>query len=391
MIQQEEKEILKIVCALCKVEVKKHVVCLKCEKSYHPNCALKTIGLFVNEQGIICCEGIRGRKSKLSPSSALNSADISPLEVELLKKLLKEREDNNILLKENKKLLEVEIEHLNKEVKRLNEVNNQNVDSQSYSNIVKKKVYLPPLVIKPKMKQDGSLTKKDIKEKIQPDELMIGINKLNELKNGNVCINCEDIDSREKIKHKVIEEMSEKYVVEDANLNVLALIIKRVEKDLIDSSDNTIKSVLIKQNNLGTGLEKIRILKKYIVKGKDFGNIVIGVDSEIYSKIIDSNKIKLGWTSCFVTEYINVIRCYNCARYGHIASKCRKNLTCGKCSEGHKTAECQSEYKKCINCVDAKDKLGINIDENHTVYDKNCKCFKKIYDSLKRRNNQTFL
>ncbi|KAI5892969.1 uncharacterized protein SCHCODRAFT_01041471, partial [Schizophyllum commune H4-8] len=34
------------------------------------------------------------------------------------------------------------------------------------------------------------------------------------------------------------------------------------------------------------------------------------------------------------------IQCYNCFRFGHIASHCRRPATCGKCSEQHRTSEC---------------------------------------------------
>ncbi len=43
-------------------------------------------------------------------------------------------------------------------------------------------------------------------------------------------------------------------------------------------------------------------------------------------------------------------RCYNCCRYGHLASKCRSKLRCGRCSMSHQTHECTSETLRCCNC-----------------------------------------
>lgn len=53
-------------------------------------------------------------------------------------------------------------------------------------------------------------------------------------------------------------------------------------------------------------------------------------------------------------EYLDVIRCYNCLRFGHIAKNCKNTeVTCGKCAENHKTEACTSLEKKCINCIEA--------------------------------------
>ena len=43
-------------------------------------------------------------------------------------------------------------------------------------------------------------------------------------------------------------------------------------------------------------------------------------------------------------------RCYNCCRYGHLASKCRSKLRCGRCSLDHQTHECTSDSLRCSNC-----------------------------------------
>jgi len=71
---------------------------------------------------------------------------------------------------------------------------------------------------------------------------------------------------------------------------------------------------------------------------------------------------------CFfgaVEKYAPQLRrtqCYNCQRFGHIASQCRaSHSTCGKCSGQHATQACTESNFKCAACQGA-----------HPAWDKEC-------------------
>ena len=61
--------------------------------------------------------------------------------------------------------------------------------------------------------------------------------------------------------------------------------------------------------------------------------------------------IKVGYLRVKVDMYIpNPMRCFNCQRFGHFRSFCKRAECCEKCGkEGHAGAACQ-EPAKCINC-----------------------------------------
>lgn len=109
-------------CKVCGKDVKTFVTCIKCNVSYHHACALRVVGLCVDADGIICCksrpdDAILPIKTKfLTSSSPTVYNSISPLEAELMKKLIAEMEDKNTILVENKQLLEQQIVALRQEI-----------------------------------------------------------------------------------------------------------------------------------------------------------------------------------------------------------------------------------------------------------------------------------
>lgn len=112
-------------------------------------------------------------------------------------------------------------------------------------------------------------------------------------------------------------------------------------------------------------------------------NIVIEVAPSVYRHLIEMGKLKLGWKASFVRDYINVLRCFKCAQYGHISRRCNNDVTCHLCSENHTTSECVSVNKKCINCMLACEFQNAKYDINHSVFDKDCKCYLKQVNALK--------
>ena len=79
-----------------------------------------------------------------------------------------------------------------------------------------------------------------------------------------------------------------------------------------------------------------------------------------------------------VTDHIQVWQCYNCQDFQHSAMRCTKTSeTCAKCSGNHRTSECGSMEKKCINCIKAN-KGNIN----HCAYSMDCPSYKSQYNGI---------
>ena len=81
------------------------------------------------------------------------------------------------------------------------------------------------------------------------------------------------------------------------------------------------------------------------------------------------DSIVVGLSRCKVYERKQVRRCNNCQLYGHIANACPTPTIphCGKCSENHRTDQCESSERKCINCA----RVGESSD-SHPAYFYHC-------------------
>lgn len=132
----------------CKGPVVKHISCVRCVLIFHCSCALKVIGLYVSNTGVIYCDSSEaGRKStKLTPTVCKN-ANVSVFVVKLLNKLLEEREMNNKLLMENKAMLVEKVAALKLEVAQLKDplVNKSYTSVLNYPNYIHKEIESNPI------------------------------------------------------------------------------------------------------------------------------------------------------------------------------------------------------------------------------------------------------
>lgn len=372
----------KIYCKSCTNEVKRFIKCCICKKEYHTRCAIKIIGLLVVKEGIDCCSNYGSRQVVLQYTNP-----------EIMNKLIIELEEKNAILKQNKELLEEKILQL-KSTAENKSTNSYRENETTFANVVKKS-NTDKLIIKPKDNEDQHNTLKNIKEIIDPKnlaEMSIGIESVKNIRGGGIVIGCTDQQARDKIRTKLSETMGNKYRIHEGTNLKPKVIIKGVEKEIINEDDAIILNMIFKQNQLHTEQKKIKIIKKFLSgKTKAAGNLIMEVDPEFFCKVILLKNLKLGWQNCRVSEYFGIVRCFKCCRYGHIAAKCEGKLTCGKCSGEHKTEECKSDLMKCVNCQDVINKSNIQIDLNHTVFDAKCKCYMKIVENIKSKINYNFL
>jgi hypothetical protein len=77
--------------------------------------------------------------------------------------------------------------------------------------------------------------------------------------------------------------------------------------------------------------------------------------------------IRVAYMKLNVDPYVpNPLRCYNCQRFGHGKSNCKRKAICAKCSqEGHSDNDCQNT-PHCANCAG-----------QHYAYSKDCDEWKK--------------
>lgn len=260
--------------------------------------------------------------------------------------------------------------------------------SKMYSTAVKKNKEL--LMVKPvNDEQKSSKTQEEIREKIDPSKMGVRVDNVRNISKGGIIISCGNLESKDKLKKKVQEELGNKYKIEDPKLKNPKIKIKHTELKFIEKEDDTIIQDLIEQNELDNKLkEEIKILKKYENKRRrNSGNIIIEAKLDAFTELMKVGKLNAGWRECDIEEYHSIVQCYKCARFNHLAKVCENNITCFKCSGDHKTEECTNDFLKCINCIKTTEKLKINLNHNHAAFDKNCPCLMKIIERINNRTN----
>lgn len=318
-----------------------------------------------------------GRAMKFYCPSCLNGKSI-----ELFQKLL----DSKDIIIEDKttiiNLLKEEIEKMKQDLK---------VDHGSYSNAVQKQKK-EVIIIKPKdSSQSSETTKKTIKEKINPCSLGegVGVSTMKYIKDGGVAIKCIESGNQniENICTNIKDSLGQSYEVEIPEKRNPRIIVFNVRNKELENEGDLVNKLIV-QNTINTNPDtrEIKLVYKYQNK-KGLNNVIFQFDKQSYECISRKEKICIGWQTCSYKDSVNVKQCYNCWKFGHMATDCQKTgPTCQICAGEHKGKECQANIECCVNCKHALEVLKIpNIDCTHRAYDRKCEAYKRIVEKLQEK------
>lgn len=404
-------------CFKCKRVTSTGVTCIICSKYYHPSCA-STYKYFksVNSKQIKCCkkrvdsessdEIVTIKKTELI--KIVNEAvqdQLADLFAEMITQIKELKEKVDLLSSskdaglENDKLnsLNTKTEYILKNVNELIKDRKEPAASISYANIVSKRQD-EVLIIKPVKEQNHTVTLSEVKKKIAPASLQIGVGNVKHIKEGGIAIHYNRDKENDKVLTNMQQTLGENYTVASGHLRNPEFIVTGVEKDFITEEGNEQEekeiflSAIIQQNKLKNFdndiREKIKIRKIYLNKWKSF-NIIIEISPNAYKFIASFKKLNIGWRQCNIYEHHNIMQCFKCYRFGHQANVCKNGTTCSKCSEEHSSSVCQSTEFKCINCSISKVKLNMNLNASHTAYDRECPCYVRLVEQRIRSTKQS--
>lgn len=269
---------------------------------------------------------------------------------------------------------------------------NEVTEKKTYSQIVEKKQETVVLV-KPKdeSQKKSSTTREIIQEKINPSSIGACVSRIKHVRDGAVAICCSDKKSSDNIVKDVENKLSEEYEVSVLKKRNPRIKVINVNKNDAANEEQLVEKIVF-QNRIKTDekILKIKMLYKYETKNQRNYNIVLEVDPNTYTQINRAQVMHIGWKNCKFVDYINVIQCYKCCKYGHMEKACKSDKQiCARCAKEHKIQECpiENENKICSNCKYAAETLHIpNINYNHSAFDKHeCESYKRIYNNLKSR------
>lgn len=247
---------------------------------------------------------------------------------------------------------------------------------KSYANVASEVV-----VIKPKNAQESKKTKEEIQKKLQPATLEVGITEIKNIRDGGVIIKCKHKEEVEKIKAAAEKKLNKKYNIKIPDQKNPCIKIMDIEEEM---NENDLKRSILKQNQYlhhDSSFLEVKIVKKMKTRYLS----IIECDPLTFRKIMEQNRLSIGWSTCRVFEYVNVYRCYKCGGFDHKSSDCIevRCLICGK--NGHTKDGCEDNSVNCANCITANGKLNLKLKTDHSIFDMSCPCYLKKIETQKRK------
>lgn len=281
--------------------------------------------------------------------------------------------------------------------KQLEYVKNQNsqitpplptMSTKKYSEVVRKTQEEVIVVIPKDKKQDSTTTKKDIEEQIDPSTIGAQVSRVKYIRDGGVAISCTKREDINKISQNITQKMNNKYEIKVPEKKNPKLKIINLEKKMTENQDILLENIVL-QNGITTdeGNKSMKVIKIYEDKRKKSNTVILEVDLNTYKQISRREVLHIGWRKCRFFDYVNIIQCYKCWKFGHMSGECtNSDVICPKCSENHKIEVCKSSNEICVNCKYAKEVLKMpHIDFLHTAFNRKCESYQRIFQQLQTR------
>lgn len=124
--------------------------------------------------------------------------------------------------------------------------------------------------------------------------------------------------------------------------------------------------------------QDFEILKRMTTKSGRV-NWLLGVGKEFMEYLINSKRICIDMERYRVVKFVPIVRCFKCQTFGHILSKCDKEIKCLNCAGKHFVKDCNVDTVVCANCKQNGDNT---LEISHKADSLDCPVFKKYRDEL---------
>lgn len=366
-------------CKSCTTEIledEEYYQCDICKEVMHKACS----NLSASE---VRCLNLQKRTLRLMCNSCLKFMEKLPTFMNMMEEMSNElNKIKEIVLKTDKEISE------NRIVMETNEVVKGRTENtiKSYSEVVQAKKEV--LIVKPKQKTLHTEVKRDLITNVDPIALNVDVKMGRNLRDGGVILECDNNASINTVKERIEKDMGNKYSVSlPKKINPRMKIVNvpsEISKDVEE-----LKRKIINQNKIDSNdrsnftLDIIHISNEF----KNRYNILIEVDMETFNMLMKMEVVNISLYKCKIYEFLRIMKCYKCCGFNHGANNCNESLSCPKCSGPHEAKNCKSNQVRCINCIRANKKFNLNLDIDHTVWDRECPCLIKVEKAQKNKTN----
>ena len=169
-------------------------------------------------------------------------------------------------------------------------------------------------------------------------------------------------------------------------LTIVGIPSELTNSDILDE----IRAKDCRFDQIINGGSQFEVIKCWDIKNSandtEYKKIVVKCSPDVREHFMDKNGgyIYLGLVRCKCYDRFIVTQCYHCQGFNHYAYRCpQKSLPpiCGTCSEQHETKNCNSNVRKCINCI----KFKPSVNPDHSTRSDSCPCYMYELKTLKNR------
>ena len=291
---------------------------------------------------------------------------------------------------------------VNEIMKKLDRIENQ--PKRSYASVAApKEARKQPdavVIVKPIEAMKCFETKKIVQEKLNQGVHKRNVRSFKNTKDGGIIIGCTNNEAANSVIKKINESTGKTLTARQPKSRKPKMIVFGVDQDVEENSvideiidcNSEIKK-MIDEDEVNKSSYHISFIKKmkakYSTQDRSFFHYIFEVSTELRKTLKKHQKVRISWRNYKIDDYVNIIRCFNCQRFGHLAKDCKSEATCGKCAEQHKTADCKnSNAAKCINCTRTNLRNKNNkLNNCHSVSSEECPSYQKIAAQIRSSFN----
>ena len=282
------------------------------------------------------------------------------------------------------------IENVERKVEKKMDEDKKEMKKMNFVEVVKQQKREEVIVVQPKKTQKSEDTLHECMQKLKPDTMKVGIDKVINTKKGGLIIACGSKKEKEKFATEARKQLGDEYEIKTPQSIKPKIRIFDLQNCL---NDEELVRCLKDQNEeiFGDKTEVQVVVNKEIETSSKHGEkrkrimAVVAVDSDVFMKMIQKGRLNIGWERCRIEEYVGIRKCYKCFSYYHKSIDCKSAIKCLKCCGEHLAKDCESVTEECGNCIDFNKRLGLALDANRNVNSKECHVYVRKCEEMKKR------
>lgn len=198
-----------------------------------------------------------------------------------------------------------------------------------------------------------------------------------------LAVTAESTDVANCIKNKIAEKYMDQVIINTATKKKeFHAKITGCEPDERLSDEQFL--TLLKESNISLANSEVSIIRSYVIdSARPYKNYIVSLTEAAHTELCKNGKVFLNLTSKNIYEYVDLLQCKRCWRYGHLHHGCKFKATCRKCGGDHPVTECAEELHKCANCIRYNTEKKAALKTSHRVTADRCPCRVNRIESLK--------